>query len=589
MAVLYHHWHQAATWLSVRGHSRLARPALLYAFSRAILRQTGGSSTGFSGITNAGGDSLSKRTRSAELAALTSIAAQVNCTQDLGEILAGALGTTLEVIGEESGEIFLVDEETGDLLLHTHQGLSEAFVAAESVIGHGECICGQAVQSGRIGMITDMATHPARSREACMREGFRSCIRLPLLARGEVLGLLNIQSRATRLFTAEDEELLTAIGNQIGIAIANAQLIDDAEHRRATLDSVMNSLVDGLILVDKRGRIAYMNPRAEGLLGLTSSALVGHAADAIDREIQERLAQPETVLAQLRSATADPQSMPAVEFTVTVDDARTLQARFFSIQGVGGGSLGLGLLLRDITREKELDQMKSQLLSTVSHELRTPLASIKGFATTLLRQDVEWDEGSRREFLSIINDESDRLTELISNLLDMSRIEAGTLRIEIEPIDLPPIIEETATEFQMMTRDHMIQTHLPPVLPPVMADPRRARQVLRNLVENAVKYSPNGGPITISAQVQADHVQASIADQGIGIERKQLDHIFDRFYQVDSASTRRVGGSGLGLSICKAIIEAHSGQIWVESQPNLGSTFHFTLPLARPADESAKE
>jgi two-component system sensor histidine kinase KdpD len=247
------------------------------------------------------------------------------------------------------------------------------------------------------------------------------------------------------------------------------------------------------------------------------------------------------------------------------------------------------MLLRDITREKELDQMKSQLLSTVSHELRTPLASIKGFATTLLRQDVEWDEGSRREFLSIISEESDRLAELISNLLDMSRIEAGTLRIEIEPIDLHPIIEETATEFQMMTRDHTIQTLLLPVLPPVMADPRRARQVLRNLVENAVKYSPNGGPITISAQVRADHLQVSVADQGIGIEPQQLDHIFDRFYQVDSASTRRVGGSGLGLSICEAIVEAHHGEIWVESQPNLGSTFHFTLPLTRPGGESSKE
>ena len=537
----------------------------------------------------AGGDRLSKRTRSAELAALTSIAAQVNCTQDLGEILAGALETALDVIGEESGEIFLVDEETGDLLLHTHQGLSEAFIASESVIGQGECICGQAVQSGRIGMIADMAAHPARSREACMREGYRSCIRLPLLARGEVLGLLNIQSKATRLFTAEDEELLTAMGHQIGIAIANAQLIDDAERRRATLDSVMNSLVDGLILVDKRSRIAYMNPRAEVLLGLPNSALIGQTVEAVDHELESRIAQPDEVLAQLRAASANLQSMPTVEFIVTVDDARTLQARFFSIEGAGGGSLGLGLLLRDITREKELDQMKSQLLSTVSHELRTPLASIKGFATTLLRQDVEWDEGSRREFLAIINEESDRLTELISNLLDMSRIEAGTLRIETEPIDLRPIIEETASEFQMMTREHSIRTHLPPVLPLVMADPRRARQVLRNLAENAVKYSPDGGSITISAQVRADHLQGSIADQGIGIEPQQLDHIFDRFYQVDSAPTRRVGGSGLGLSICKAIIEAHKGEIWVESQPNLGSTFHFTLPLAHPAGEPPKE
>jgi signal transduction histidine kinase len=222
------------------------------------------------------------------------------------------------------------------------------------------------------------------------------------------------------------------------------------------------------------------------------------------------------------------------------------------------------------------------LLSIVSHELRTPLASIKGFATTLLRDDVDWDDQSRREFLSIIDEESDRLTELIGNLLDMSRIEAGALRVEIEPIRLHPIIEETASEFQMMTHSSQFLVELPPVLPAVMADPRRIRQVLRNLVENAVKYTPGGGPIITSAQVLPNCVQISVADQGIGIEAEQLDSIFDRFYQVDSASTRKVGGSGLGLSICKAIVEAHGGRIWAESQPGIGSTFHFTLPQADP-------
>jgi signal transduction histidine kinase len=532
---------------------------------------------------------LRDRTRSAELAALTNIAAQVNCTQDLDEILAGALRTTLEVIGEESGEIFLLDDETGDLLLYTHQGVSEAFVETESEVGSEECICGHALQAGRISTIADMATHPARSRSACLREGFSSCIRLPLLARGETLGLLGIQCRSPRQFTAEDEELLTAIGNQIGIAIANAQLIDDAEQRRATLDSVMKSLVDGLILVDRRGRIAYVNPYAEEILGLPSSALAGQTLETMDRGIAGLVEHPEQTLDSFRAAMADPQSTPTVEFGLMAPVARTLQARFFPVRDTGGGSLGLGLLLRDITRERELDEMKSQLLSTVSHELRTPLASIKGFATTLLREDVEWDRESRREFLSIIDEESDRLTELISNLLDMSRIEAGTLRVEPEPTDLDPIIRETAAQFRMMTHAHEIRLNVPPALPRVMVDPRRARQVLRNLLENAIKYSPEGGPVTISAQVTDGSIQTSVADRGIGIEPKQLDHIFDRFYQVDSASTRKVGGSGLGLSICKAIIQVHNGEIWVESQAGSGSTFHFTLPLADPPRESLEE
>jgi two-component system phosphate regulon sensor histidine kinase PhoR len=532
---------------------------------------------------------LSDRTRSAELAALTAIAAQVNCTQDLDEILAGALETTLEVIGEDSGEIFFLNEEAHELTLHTHQGVSRDYVKSESVLDAAECLCGLAVQTRKALVTSDMAAHPARSREACQREGFQACIRLPLLARGEVLGLLNIQSRNHREFSIADQELLTAIGNQIGIAIANAQLIEDAERRRATLDSVMNSLVDGLVLVDRSGRIVYLNPCAKQILDLPARTLLGQTLDEMERDIAAHVSQPEQVLAELRSAAAEPEGTPTVELTLTSSPARTLEARFFSIGDTGGGSLGMGLLLRDITREKELDEMKSQLLSTVSHELRTPLASIKGFATTLLREDVEWDDASRHEFLSIIDKESDRLSELIGNLLDMSRIEAGTLRMEPEPTDLRPITEETATGFRMMTHDHEFYLRLPPFLPLAMADPRRTRQVLRNLVENAVKYSPEGGPITIRAQVKAGTIQISVADQGIGIDPKQLDSIFDRFYQVDSASTRKVGGSGLGLSICRAIVEAHHGEIWVESQPGAGSTFYFTLPVAPLPGEDSQE
>jgi PAS domain S-box-containing protein len=522
------------------------------------------------------------RTRSAELAALTAIAAQVNCTQDLDEILRGALETTLAVIGEESGEVFLLDEDSGELVLYTHQGVSPAFVASEAAVGSDECICGYAVQSKQTVLAKEMGNHPARSRTACLREGFHSCIRLPLLARGEVLGLLNVQSRNPREFTDGDVELLTAIGNQIGIAIANAQLIDDAERRRATLDSVMNSLVDGLVLVDRRGRIAYINPCAEEFLGVSTPHLVGRALETLGRDIADRVNQPKQMVARFQAAALEVQDTPAIELTLTAPQARVLQVQLFPIQDAGGGSLGLGLLLRDITREKELDEMKSQLLATVSHELRTPLASIKGFATTLLRRDVQWDEISRREFLSIIDEESDRLSELISNLLDMSRVEAGTLRVEPEPTNLLPIIQETVAEFQVMTHEHHFLINLPTKLPLVLADPRRARQVLRNLVENAVKYSPEGGQIAITAQVGTDAVQTSVADEGLGIEPEHLEHIFARFYQVDSASTRKVGGSGLGLSICKAIIEAHQGEIWAESQVGAGSTFYFTLSLASP-------
>ncbi len=511
-------------------------------------------------------------TRGAELAALTEIAAQVNCTQDLDEILSGALATTLQVVGADACEVFLFDEETGELFLHAQQGLSEAFLVEEAVLGPGECLCGLSAASRSLVVAADIASHPARSRSACLREGFRSLLCLPLLVRGQVLGLLNVQCRAPRQFTAEDEELLTAIGNQIGIAIANAQLIDDAEQRRATLRSVMNSLLDGLILVDRKGRISYANPRAGELVGLDSETLTGLTVGALNQHLAEHLGSAEHSGALLDSNST-------VEISLAAPTPRTLQARFFPVQDASGDSPRLGLLLRDITRERELDEMKSQLLSTVSHELRTPLASIKGFATTLLRQDVDWDEDSRRDFLGIIDEESDRLSELISNLLDMSRIEAGTLRVEPESTKLIPIIQETVEEFQHTTQIHPFQIRVVYGLPAIHADPRRVRQVLRNLVENAVKYSPGGGPIDVAAEPLPDCVQVSVSDRGLGIEPEHLDRVFDRFYQVDSASTRQVGGSGLGLSICKAIVEAHHGRIWAKSEPGVGSVFYFTLPL----------
>ena len=198
----------------------------------------------------------------------------------------------------------------------------------------------------------------------------------------------------------------------------------------------------------------FVNPCAEKMLSMQASVLVGGTLATLERALAERVTDKERVAGQLLSLAAGRNGAEPLELTLDGAESRTLQARFFSIPGAAGDEPGLGLLLHDVTRERELDEMKSKLLSTVSHELRTPLASIKGFATTLLRRDVDWDELSRREFLSIIDEESDRLSELIANLLDMSRIEAGTLRVELEPTDLLPIIQETVAEFQVMTRIH---------------------------------------------------------------------------------------------------------------------------------------
>jgi K+-sensing histidine kinase KdpD len=231
---------------------------------------------------------------------------------------------------------------------------------------------------------------------------------------------------------------------------------------------------------------------------------------------------------------------------------------------------------------RELDRLKSELLSTVSHELRTPLASIKGYAGTLLRSDVAWDDDTRREFLQIIDEESDRLGELIEDLLQMSQIEAGILRIDPQPVKLPRLTQRVVKKARSSSDKHSFNVTFANDFPQVHADARRLEQVLRNLVENAVKYSPEGGTVTVRGDVEGKQAIVSVSDEGIGIASEDLARVFDRFYRADGDAVRRAGGTGLGLSICQGIVQVHGGRIWAESQPGAGSTFRFTLPLADP-------
>lgn len=345
------------------------------------------------------------------------------------------------------------------------------------------------------------------------------------------------------------------------------------------LEYALASLVDGLSVFDANAQVVYWNPRIEKYFGLTSTEMLGtNRADAL-RRLASRTTTPETVSSQLLDTFVQFSPDAAVEMQIISDPPITLAANGFAIQDDLLGPVGSGLLVRDVTREREADALKSQLLATVSHELRTPLASIKGFATTLLRQDVTWREAEQRDFLRIIEDETDRLGEIIDNLLDMSQLEVGALRVAKEPTQLRGLIRELVDAMRMRTESHFFVVDLPNDLPRVLADPRRIRQVIRNLLDNAVKYS-KAGQITVACQVENNFLTVSVSDQGEGIPPQYLSKIFNRFFQVDGTSTRRKGGSGLGLSISRGIIEAHGGKIWAQSVIGQGSVFKFTLPLA---------
>lgn len=228
---------------------------------------------------------------------------------------------------------------------------------------------------------------------------------------------------------------------------------------------------------------------------------------------------------------------------------------------------------------READRLKSQFISSMSHELRTPLTSIKGYSSSLLREDASWDEETRHEFIEIIDEKADELRDLIDKLLLMARLEAGAMKPQKEPVLVARVAGKVVEEAAARSKKHEFVVELPPDLPVVEADVRHLEQILCNLVENAVKYSPEGGRIVIRGALDRDRMVIGVSDEGEGISAEHRDKVFERFYRVDDPSTRGTPGSGLGLSIAKGHVEAHGGEIWLESAIGKGSTFYFTLPL----------
>ncbi len=337
---------------------------------------------------------------------------------------------------------------------------------------------------------------------------------------------------------------------------------------KAQMDVILQHMADGILLVDEHRRIVLVNPAAERMLGVSQHEALGrdHLEITHHFDLDERLAR---VL-----ATGQPESL---EIRRARPQGQILEARL--ALAMSGGERSVLVMLRDITRARQLEQMRTEFVSNVTHELRTPLTSIQGFAETLLEGALDEPE-TARHFVEIMQRESRHLAALIDELLDLSRVESGKFRMRRQPTAPQKLIAETVSRLAQKAERAGIQlmTEVPESLPLVSADPDRLIQVLRNLVENAIKYTPAGGRVTLSARHEGGRVLIAVSDTGVGIPRADLGRIFERFYRVDKARTRSTGGTGLGLAIAKHIVEAHGGTIAVESEVGKGSTFTVALP-----------
>ena len=392
--------------------------------------------------------------------------------------------------------------------------------------------------------------------------GFQSYMCVPLVARGEVLGVISfVAAESGRRYGPDDLALAEELARRAGTAVENAQLYREVEER-AQAARVLETVGDGVCLVDDAGVVRLWNRAAEAISGIRRDEIVG-------RSLMELLPGWERVSARA-------ETMPL---------ERDGSERWVSISGVSFDE-GVVYAFHDITEERALEQIRQDLVATVSHELRTPLAAIFGSAVTLNRDDLELQQDIRERLLNVIVDESARLTTIVNDLLLASQLDAGRLEVQIESCDA----RDTGRGRRRRRAD-----------PPPGRDPRRARagrsttsrrssadeallrQVLDNLLDNAVKYSPGGGDVRLSVESADDVVRFKVADEGLGIPAAEHGRIFEKFYRLDPDMTGGIGGTGLGLYIARELVRRVGGRIWVKANEGGGSIFYVELPAAAPA------
>jgi PAS domain S-box-containing protein len=427
----------------------------------------------------------------------------------------------------------------------------------------------RAIRAGESQMVADVqAEAEAMAHDERHVEGIRalaneSGIVVPLIARGRTFGAITFGTVAPQpRFDANDLELAVELGRRAAAALDNALLYEEAQARAHAADA-LEFVDDGVFLVDREEVVRLWNPAAARTFRVRAEKAVG-------RHVRDAITDWDTVVEQTREGRT-PRAFPVH----VRNEERWLSASAVSFSG------GTVFAFRDLTDQHAIEQLRSDFVSTVSHELRTPLAAIYGAALTLQRDDVRLEESQRSGLLGVISSEADRLARIVNDILWASRLDSGQMGIAIERCDAEAIATQVANALASRVPEGIrLDVDAEPNLPPVAADPDKLRQVLTNLIDNAIKYSPDGGHVYVLVTRVGNRVRFRVQDEGLGIPAAEQSRIFEKFFRLDPQLTRGVGGTGLGLYICRELVQRMNGRIGVSSDGRTGSTFWVELPVA---------
>ncbi|MEG0628736.1 cell wall metabolism sensor histidine kinase WalK [Enterococcus viikkiensis] len=427
---------------------------------------------------------------------------------------------------------------------------------------------------------------------ASMIAGLISIVVALLVARSITKPIKEMQKQAVRIAQGDYSEKVEVHGhdelsqlaetfNKLSDRIEDAQ--DTMEAERNRLDSVLTHMTDGVIATDRRGKVITINEMALSLLDITSESAIGQSILTLlelDEEytLRKLLETPEEILINRSKSDAD-------------EDRMTLRSDFAMIRRESGFISGLVVVLHDVTEQEKTAEERRHFVSNVSHELRTPLTSVRSYLEAL--EEGAWqDEQIAPDFIRVTLGETDRMIRMINDLLNLSRMDSGAQQMDLELVNFNELVDYILDRFDMMVTSQEKKYRIIREFTErdlwVEIDTDKIMQVIDNIMNNAIKYSPDGGKIEVHLMETHNNVVLGISDEGLGIPKKDLEKVFERFYRVDKARARKQGGTGLGLAISKEVMKAHQGQIWVESVEGKGSTFYISLPY-EPYEEDIWE